>query len=322
MGGNTSGTRGYVEIRFSVMNPLLTTYMKEAADAGDPFAQFELGIRLEDGHDGEQDFEKVSEWYAKAAVQGHGGAEANLLLAHVFGRVGMWSPDHVFRRLVELAESGDSDLENSVGLCYQFGFGVTQDYREAAKWFLRAANAGLAEAQFNLGGIYYEGMGLGKDIGVALGWYTKAAEQRFELALIHLGSMYQKGIGVEKDLRRALILYSIAYRRGSVRAANHLGILFKRGLGVERDDSIAYRLFLECVSSPDTPVIGENLSYRGTAYYWLGHMAEHGEGVKQDQRAAKNWYSKGAECGQTQCIEALARVRPKSRPRHSRGSVG
>jgi len=117
----------YAEVRFSVMNPLLATYLKEAADAGDPFAQFELGIRIEDGYDGEQDFEKASEWYAKAAVQGHGGAEANLLLAHVFGRAGMWSPDHVFRRLVELTESGGSDLENSVGLCYQFGFGVTQD---------------------------------------------------------------------------------------------------------------------------------------------------------------------------------------------------
>jgi len=169
--------------------------------------------------------------------------------------------------------------------------------------------------------MYYEGKGLDKDIGVALGWYTKAAEQRFELALIQLGSMYEKGIGVEKDLRRALILYSIAYRRGSVRAATHLGILFKRGLGVERDDSIAYSLFLESVSGPD-PLIAENLSYRGSAYYCLGHIAEHGEGVKHDQCAAKNWYSKGAECGQPQCIEALARVRPKSRPRHPRGSVG
>jgi TPR repeat protein len=111
-------------------------------------------------------------------------------------------------------------------------------------------------------------------------------------------------------------LYSIAYRLGSVRAANHLGILFRKGLGVEKDNSIAYRLFLESVSNPDTPDTEENLSYRGTAYYWLGFMAEHGEGVEQDLRAAKDWYKRGAACGQKLCIEAVSRIRPRSRPRH------
>jgi TPR repeat protein len=299
-----------------VKNALLAKHLKDAAEAGDPFAQFEVGFLLDSGHDGEQDFDKASEWYSKAAAQGHSTAEGNLLLQHVLGHVSLWSPDFVFRRLKELALTGDFQSENNVGLCYQFGFGTAQDYREAASWFLRAALVGLAEAQFNLAGLYYEGNGFEKDIGAAVEWYTRAAQQREELALLQLASLYQKGIGVAKDLSRAVTLYSTAYRSGSVRAATHLAFLFKKGLGVERNDRLAYELFLETVSRPDTPSAKENSSYRGSACYWLGHMTEHGEGVERDLRSARKWYAKGAACGQPECVEAVARLRIRPRRRH------
>jgi TPR repeat protein len=178
----------------------------------------------------------------------------------------------VFKRLREIAQAGDREWENNLGLCYQHGFGTAQDYGQAAAWFLRAAEGGLPIAQFNLAGLYYEGKGFEKDVGVAVEWYTRAARQREELALLQLGSMYQKGIGVAKDLSRALTMYSIAYWLGSSRAANHLGFLFKHGLGVERNDSLAYELYLESVSRPGTPSAEEPPSYRGTACYWLGQM--------------------------------------------------
>jgi TPR repeat protein len=147
----------------------------------------------------------------------------------------------------------------------------------------------------------------------------RAAEQRDELALVKLGTLYQKGIGVELDLNRAVVLYLIAYNRGSVRAANHLGFMFRKGLGVERDDSLAYALYLESVSSPDTPDVAEEISYRGTAYFRLGQMAESGEGIKRDLRAARRWYSRGVACGQSHCIEAMARLRSQAAERRCRG---
>lgn len=168
---------------------------------------------------------------------------------------------------------------------------------------------GLATAQFNLGGLYYEGNSVGKDIAQAIEWYTRSAEQREELALLKLGNLYQKGVGVELNPQRAVIAYS----RGSVKAANHLGFMFRKGLGVERDDALAYALYLKSVSGPDTPDIAEEKSYRGTAYFRLGEMAEKGEGVERDLRAARRWYSRGAACGQSHCVEATARLRTQKR---------
>lgn len=292
--------------------------IQQAAEAGDPFAQFELAIALDYGNDGEQNFEKASDLYAKAAGQGHDTAEGNLLVQHVLGQAHLRLPEMVFTQLTKRAESGDREAESNLGLCYQQGYGTTQNYEEAAVWFRRAAQAGLATAQFNLGGLYYEGKGLQKDLKRAVEWYTRAAQQRDELALLQLGRMYQKGLGVELNLNRALVLYLIAYKRGSVRAANHLGFMFKKGLGVERDDSLSHDLYLKSLAEPDTPEIAENLSYRGTASYWLGYMAENGEGINRDLRAAKRWDSRGAACGQANCIAAVARLRSKPAERQCR----
>jgi uncharacterized protein len=283
--------------------------IRQAAERGDPFAQFEMGHALEWGIGGEQNLRKASGWYSKAASQGHQAAEGNFLLQHVFGQVAVRHPDAVFAELKKRAEAGDHAAENNLGLCFQFGYGTPQDYLEAAIWFRRAARAGSATAQFNLGGLYYNGNGLPKDLRLAVEWYTRAAEQRDELALIQLGKMNQKGEGTQLDLDRAVVLYLIAYRLGSARAANHLAFMFKKGLGVRRDDALAYALYLESVNEPDTPAVKEEISYHGTAYYWLGYMAEHGEGVEPDVQLARRWYRRGAACKQSNCVEALTRLR-------------
>ncbi len=54
---------------------------------------------------------------------------------------------------------------------------VKGKYREAADWFLKAANLGSADAQFMLGNMYRDGQGVAKDWNKALECYIKAAAQ-------------------------------------------------------------------------------------------------------------------------------------------------
>ena len=89
--------------------------------------------------------------------------------------------------------------------------------------------------------------------------------------------------------------------------------MFRKGLGVKRDDQLAYSLFLESVGGPDTPEIATNLSYRQSAYYWLGYMAEHGEGTRRDLKVANRWYKLGAALDQPGCAEAIIRLRNTAR---------
>ena len=48
------------------------------------------------------------------------------------------------------AEQGNVMAQNSLGWCYYFGKGVTQDYTEALKWYRKAVNLGGVEADFKI----------------------------------------------------------------------------------------------------------------------------------------------------------------------------
>ena len=59
------------------------------------------------------------------------------------------SPDRAFRLTLQAAERGYVPAQEVVGMMYAIGKGVPQDYREAAKWFLTAAEAGNTRAATN-----------------------------------------------------------------------------------------------------------------------------------------------------------------------------
>ncbi len=81
-----------------------------------------------------------------------------------------------------LAEQGNAKLQFTVGLIYNYGQGVPQNYVEAVKWFRLAAGQGDARAQDNLGLMYEKGWGVRQDYLQALMWFNLAAMQGYEKA--------------------------------------------------------------------------------------------------------------------------------------------
>ena len=57
---------------------------------------------------------------------------------------------------------------------YDHGYGVPQDYKEAIKWYRRAAEQGNDRAQYNLGLMYDGGYGVPQDYVQAHMWYDIA----------------------------------------------------------------------------------------------------------------------------------------------------
>ena len=80
---------------------------------------------------------------------------------------------------------------------YANGQGVPQDYKEAGKWALLAAEQGDSDAQCNLGLMYYEGQGVPEDHEEAVRWWRLAAEQRHERYTIQLGNDAYRKIGLK-----------------------------------------------------------------------------------------------------------------------------
>src|SRR5258708_31986791 len=81
------------------------------------------------------------------------------------------------------AVMGDAAAQFNLGLMYEKGIEVDKDYKEAARWYRKAADQGYAKAQTNLAGCYKRGRGVEKNLTKALEWYLKAAKHGDTLAM-------------------------------------------------------------------------------------------------------------------------------------------
>ena len=108
------------------------------------------------------------------------------------------------------ADQGHIRAQYNLGMIFQNGSGVAQDYIRSMQWFRKAADQGLAIAQSKLGNMYQNGDGAAADYNEAAQWYHKAADQGLAEAQFRLGGMYYWGIGVAQDLKEALFFISAA----------------------------------------------------------------------------------------------------------------
>jgi TPR repeat protein len=114
-----------------------------------------------------------------------------------------------------LAAQGSAPAQSNLGLMYEEGRGVAQNYREAVRLFRLAAIQGDPSAQSNLGVMYERGQGIAQDYSEAIKWYRLAAERRNPEALINLGVAYKEGRGVGQDWVRAHMWFNLAASKAS-----------------------------------------------------------------------------------------------------------
>ncbi len=111
---------------------------RPTAQAGDPAAQYRLGVMYAEGKGVAPNDAEAALWFERAAEQGEPMAQYNL------------------------------------GASYAEGTGVRKDMAAAAKWFRRAADQGVSLAQLNLGLLYANGAGVPLDNVEALKWIDLA----------------------------------------------------------------------------------------------------------------------------------------------------
>lgn len=122
------------------------------AQAGDPEAQYRLGL-LHDLSGGRPEAAALAyHWYRAAAAAGHPAAQFNVAVMHDSGR------------------------------------GVGRDQAEAALWYGRAAAHGHPRARYNLGQLYEAGEGVPRNLDAALVWYRAAGLPAAERRLAALAA--------------------------------------------------------------------------------------------------------------------------------------
>ena len=102
-----------------------------------------------------------------------------------------------------LAEQGNADAQNNLGLMYHKGWGVTKDNAEAAKWLRLASAQGIVSAHFLLARLYHTGAGVPENFNKAMKLYRLAADQGHAKSQGNLGVMYLDGRGVLQNYKEA-----------------------------------------------------------------------------------------------------------------------
>jgi len=121
----------------------------------------------------------------------------------------------------EAAHIGLSVAASRLGLCFERGLGVTQNWSEAAKWYQVAAQHGDASAQNALAFCYYFGNGVARNILEAYAWIQLATDQN-EVKADEVRALILNVMS-PSEIKAARELYQEYKQRYSVRPQLHAG---------------------------------------------------------------------------------------------------
>jgi S1-C subfamily serine protease len=189
------------------------------------------------------------------------------------------------------AETGEAAAEAQLGTCYMLGQGVTANYSEAVRWFLKAGEQGHPLAQVMLYWCYATGTGVPKDKVAADMWLKKQgkteldtirpkAERGDALCQYILGLQFRMGEHEPQDDTEAVKWWQKAADQDLASAEASLGESYLWGQGVAKDSVQAFKWLRKAAEQGDA--VGEAR---------LGEMYSHGEGVARNDIEAYKWLS-------------------------------
>lgn len=264
--------------------------VKELAENGDCFAQYELAMICDDE-------KQIIFWLRKSSEAGYWSSQLELGLYYLLGIYVDVDNEEGAKWIKKAAESGYAPAQGRLGSLYQDGDGIAKDDGKAAYWYQIAAAQGDGSAQYSLGNCYYYGNGIKKSYSEAVKWYQKAAEQNIERAQYSLAQCYANGEGVSRHERKAFYWFEKAAKQGLAMAQNSLALCYDEGKGVGEDDKQAVIWYRKAAEQGYAP-----------AQCNLAMCYEYGEGIKWDLEEALYWYKKAADQGDEDAKKAYYRL--------------
>lgn len=221
-----------------------------------------------------------------------------------------------------LAIGGYARAQLVYGVFYSFGkYGLTKDFEQSYRWYIKAAEQGNQSAQYNLGLAYRHKRGVDRDILKSITYFKQALDNNFWLAACRLGDIYNNENAVrdpdiaqgyyrqvinnirvsrstrsecayslgsmlfyqQKEIHKGIEQFKLSANLGDRDALFELGIIYSGSKDVSADPELSVGYYKKAITAG---------SYRAAAN--LGYKYEIGEGVDVDRKKALSYYRHAA----------------------------
>jgi TPR repeat protein len=306
--------------------------LTKQAKEGDSVAQYQLGCCYYYGKNIKKNKKEGLKWLNESSKRGYDKAKMELAKIELEKTnieednfISSSQDDSLYiEEQKNLAKHGNIEAQNNLGDCYYYGnHEIKRDYKEAIKWYRKAAERGYAKSQYMLGYCYYHGQGVEEDHDEAILWYRKAADQGYEdaqkelyriqlsetqindtcnldglkdransgdaIAQIDLGDIYYYGkCNIKQNYKEAVKWYKMAAEQGNSEAQACLGNCYYFGIGINKNYEEAVNYYRKSANQGDK----EGESGLGDCYYF-------GRGVNKNYKTAVEYYTKSANKNKT-----------------------
>ena len=304
-------------------------WYKLAAGQGDIESQYRLAVFYDDCFNGEE----AMKHYKLAAERGNLAAIRSLIDIYGYGKEHLGCGQNksklyemqlllektIFNLRYLAEETSDIDSKYNLGCHYAY----ETENKEAAKWYLLAANEGCAKAQYALGNLFSDEHyteGVTKNLNAALKWYKLAAKQGHLGAKFKLSNIYSsygtkkwtgivtedydeeqkwKTLGENQIKKETFKWFQLAAEQGHTKAKIQLAELYSEGRGVAKNENEALKWYKLAAEQGD-----------GSAQYRVGYRYSEGVGVQKDEKEANKWLSLPSATDYSKSI--LIFIKPRS----------
>jgi TPR repeat protein len=146
-----------------------------------------------------------------------------------------------------IAEKGDAGVQYMLGLVFEDILSVPS-YSEAFKWFTIAAGNSHPRAIYRLGLLYEKGLGVSQNYHEAAQLYEVSSDLEDPDAIYRYAKLLHYGKGVDVDWAKAVNYYTAAACRGNPEAQFSLAIIYEKGKLSQKNILEALKLFTSSYS--------------------------------------------------------------------------
>lgn len=216
-------------------------YMKQAAEEV-PYAQYRLGYYYMYGLEHQPvDYAEALKWLALAAENEQPYAMLELGDYYLYDYESKGEQSKAYPYYQQAAEQ--DCVNEGLGICLEYGYGVETNEGEAFKYYLKAAEDGYLRAMYRAGLCYYYGTGVKENKNEAFRWFNEAAGHDEIASIYYKGKMRLDGEGCSQDMEEGIALLRQAADNEHRYAQFDLANCYLAGKGVEENPDLAMEWF-------------------------------------------------------------------------------